>query len=152
MFKSSPVWGVGYGAFTDFHERTAHNSFVLCFSELGLVGYFIWLALLLITIVEVRSLKKLSMEDPQDREFHRWGRAIELALYAFLGAALFLSRTYVLTLYLLLGLGVALVDLTRREGKQVASHSLVGWVSRIGTLVAASIAFIYFSVRIGQLW
>jgi hypothetical protein len=40
-----PVFGVSYNSFTDHHERTTHNSFVLCFAELGLLGYFTWLAL-----------------------------------------------------------------------------------------------------------
>ena len=35
MFQRSPLWGVGYGEFLQYHERTAHNSFVLCLSELG---------------------------------------------------------------------------------------------------------------------
>ena len=44
MFRQQPFFGVGYNMFTDHNEITAHNSFVLCFAELGLFGYFIWLA------------------------------------------------------------------------------------------------------------
>jgi O-antigen ligase len=46
LFKSAPLFGVGFGNFTDFHDHTAHNSFVLCLAELGLVGSTIWVALL----------------------------------------------------------------------------------------------------------
>jgi O-antigen ligase len=30
MFKSAPLFGIGFNGFTDYHEITAHNSFVLC--------------------------------------------------------------------------------------------------------------------------
>ena len=46
LFKSAPLFGIGYGSFTDFNEITAHNSFVLCLAELGLIGSLIWVALL----------------------------------------------------------------------------------------------------------
>jgi putative inorganic carbon (HCO3(-)) transporter len=45
MLVSSPIWGVGKGQFTEWHDLTAHNSFVLCFAELGTAGTMAWLAL-----------------------------------------------------------------------------------------------------------
>jgi hypothetical protein len=36
MLKSDPFLGVGYGNFTEHHERTAHNSFVLCWGCSGI--------------------------------------------------------------------------------------------------------------------
>ena len=36
LLKWRPLFGAGYGNFTDHHHLTAHNSFVLCFAELGL--------------------------------------------------------------------------------------------------------------------
>jgi putative inorganic carbon (hco3(-)) transporter len=44
IFKSAPLFGIGFGAFTDFNDITAHNSFVLCLAELGLVGSTLWVA------------------------------------------------------------------------------------------------------------
>ena len=49
MFKSAPIFGVGFNGFTDLYEITAHNSFVLCLAELGLLGSTLWLALLVTT-------------------------------------------------------------------------------------------------------
>lgn len=42
MLKSNPFFGVGMGGFTDYHHLTAHNSFVLVMSELGVIGYALW--------------------------------------------------------------------------------------------------------------
>jgi len=51
MFKSAPLFGVGFNRFTDLYEITAHNSFVLCLAELGLLGSMLWLALLVTTTI-----------------------------------------------------------------------------------------------------
>lgn len=148
MLKANPIWGIGYNGFTDFNRLTAHNSFVLCFAELGLAGYFVWLSLLVITLLQLSSLGKLSGEEPLDRDFNRWARAIFLALCTFLAAAIFLSRTYILTLYMLLALGTALVDIARRAEKPVFELPPIRWATRVAVLELASIIIIYVVVRL----
>ncbi len=59
MFKKAPLFGVGFGAFTDFNEITAHNSFVLCLAELGLVGTTLWVALLVTTTSSLNKIISL---------------------------------------------------------------------------------------------
>jgi O-antigen ligase len=49
MFKSAPLFGIGFNGFTDLYEITAHNSFILCLAELGLLGSTLWVALLVTT-------------------------------------------------------------------------------------------------------
>jgi len=56
MFKRSPLFGVGFGAFTDFNDITAHNSFVLCLAELGLLGTTLWVALLVTTMTSLNKI------------------------------------------------------------------------------------------------
>jgi O-antigen ligase len=43
LIKSHPVFGVGFGHFTDYYPITAHNSVVVCAAEVGLVGLFFWI-------------------------------------------------------------------------------------------------------------
>ena len=38
MLKMHPVTGVGYGQYTEYYVKVAHNSFVETFAELGLLG------------------------------------------------------------------------------------------------------------------
>ena len=38
IFKTHPITGVGYGQYTEYHIKVAHNSFVETFAELGLLG------------------------------------------------------------------------------------------------------------------
>jgi putative inorganic carbon (hco3(-)) transporter len=59
MFKRSPIFGLGFGKFGDFEDLTAHNSFVLCLAELGLVGCTFWVALLVTTIMGLNRIIKV---------------------------------------------------------------------------------------------
>jgi putative inorganic carbon (HCO3(-)) transporter len=65
MFKHSPLFGVGFGNYTDYYEITAHNSFVLCLAELGLVGSLIWVALLVTTFMGLNKNIKRQQKSRQ---------------------------------------------------------------------------------------
>src|ERR1700686_5663186 len=56
MFKSAPLFGIGFNGFTDFLDITAHNSFVLCLAELGLLGSTLWMALLVTTTTDLNRI------------------------------------------------------------------------------------------------
>jgi hypothetical protein len=101
MFRGQPLFGVGYGAFTDHHPLTAHNSFVLCFAELGLLGLLPWVALLVLAWRELSQVTRFAA--PSSTEA-RMAEALRIALLGFLTCAWFLSRTYQPLLFLLLGL------------------------------------------------
>lgn len=149
MLKSSPIWGVGFGSFTESADRVAHNSFIHCAAELGLVGYFFWLALLTVTLVQSLALEQqLDPHDPSQRELGRWSRATRLALTGFLVAAFFLSRAYNMVLFLLVGLSCAIVDIARREGGTVPRMHLLTWITRIVGLEFGSLGVVYAVVRL----
>ena len=148
MLRGSPVWGVGFAQFREINQLAAHNSFVNCFSETGLVGYFLWLFLVALTFTEVRALAKGDGEDPARTDLAQWGRALYLSLVAFLTAALFLSRTYSSVLFLLLGLGAALSDIARRRGIVANTTPLVRWVPRIVGMEIGSIVLVKIMVTV----
>jgi hypothetical protein len=62
LLKNAPLFGVGFGRFTEFNDITAHNSIVLCLAELGLVGTTLWLALLVTTTMDLNNLIRLREE------------------------------------------------------------------------------------------
>jgi putative inorganic carbon (HCO3(-)) transporter len=64
LFKQSPLFGVGFGQFTATGAHTAHNSFLLCFSELGLFGFFFWTGLLVVTVLELNDYLKAARQEP----------------------------------------------------------------------------------------
>jgi hypothetical protein len=64
MFKSAPLFGIGFNGFTDLYEITAHNSFVLCLAELGLVGSTLWMALLVTTTMGLNRIIGVQRKKP----------------------------------------------------------------------------------------
>jgi hypothetical protein len=80
------LFGTGFGSFTDFSDITAHNSFVLCLAELGLVGSTIWLALLVTTMTSLNGIIKRREETPTaggrvDTQEHIPDPAVETSVY-----------------------------------------------------------------------
>ncbi len=113
MFKSHPFFGVGRDQFKDFNHITAHNSFVLAYSEIGFIGYFFWFALFLVSAAQLYHCLKiirLKLKSAKDddlktlKNFQSLGLSI---MYAYIGALVcifFLSRSYATITYMLLGL------------------------------------------------
>ena len=109
MLKRWPVFGAGWRRFTEFSEedRVAHNSFVHCWGELGLFGYFFWLGLIIASVKDGLALSKVEPDGPEQRALSRLARAGLASLAGYLAAGFFLSRTYVHPLYILFALFAA---------------------------------------------
>jgi len=110
MLKSNPIFGVGKGRFMEFSDQShaAHNSFVHTYAELGLFGYFFWLGLVLSCMKDTHVLSRLESRDRRTLEVRGLARATLAALVGFMAASFFLSRQYVLALYLFFGIAAAL--------------------------------------------
>ncbi len=151
MLKASPIWGVGFGNFSEGHEQVAHNAFVHCVAELGLVGYFLWLCVLATTLFDSVVLSgRLDPDDPFDAEVSRWLWATRAGLVAFLVAGFFLSSAYSPMLFLLVGLSTATVELARQHGRPVPSLHLFGWLAGILVLEVATLGLVYLGIRLAS--
>lgn len=113
LFESQPLFGVGAGNFTEHNYLTAHNSFVLALAETGFIGFTIWLAFVAycfrMMIAILRYNPTLDSEDAAQTwaTERKLGMTLLLSLCGLFAAAFFLSRTYVVVLYLLAALVVA---------------------------------------------
>lgn len=165
LFKSAPVFGVGYENFATANRgQTAHNSFIVCLAELGLFGYAFWVSLLVFTMFGLNALiasfklrhgpPEISIGtaelDAESVELERWAEAIRLSIVAFLVAAFFLSRAYALTLYLALGMAVALSSLVSDDGEPSNEQPLWKPLGFSAGLGVATIVLVYLMIRIGN--
>lgn len=151
MFQSSPLWGIGYGLFTNHADRTAHNSFVLCLSELGLIGSFLWLSLLVTCVLYLQafSRRRVSQSDAESVREGRWAFAIRCALYPVLITSWFLSRTYSTPLYLVMGLSAAISTMYPFNGPALAPRRNWAWVT--AAVLPVLTAAVYATVRMRSL-
>lgn len=141
MLKSKPLFGVGYGQFTEFHERVAHNSFVHSFGELGLFGE-IWFVSLFYWYFRSVTPKN----DPDG-----WGRTLAASGAGVLTCIWFLSRQYVTPLYVLLALGASYGSIREKQQSQ-SLHWTVRAVAANTGLAIAVVATVYVSVRLLAHW
>lgn len=145
MLLSHPIFGIGYGNFLDYHSYTAHNTFVLCFSELGLTGYFIFIGMLVLTF---KNLNRAIEFLPDGSEEKKWAALHRTSLVGFLTCAFFLSRTYVPNLYILFALCLCASQFVPRQLVDEIQPPLatVKWVKTSAVLSIASIIAIYIIV------
>lgn len=110
MFVANPALGVGVGNFTQHTHLTAHNSLVLVLAETGIIGYTVWLAMVAYCFLMPVTVLRLpaSMEDSEHQRLwtdeRRLAMTLLISMVGFFACAFFLSRSYVIVLYILLGL------------------------------------------------
>ena len=146
MLKASPLFGIGFEQFEEQNQLTAHNSFVLCFAELGFLGYFFWLALVVTAIMGLQRAAQFPIKKPEDEDLRRCVTTMRAALYTFLVTSWFLSRTYNITLYVLLALAAAVIY-QYRDTQPQTTVSAERWIAVTLASQAISIVLIYVTIR-----
>lgn len=60
IFRSHPLVGVGIDQFADYNDtgHTAHNSYILCLSETGLIGYFCWMGTIVSNLTGLSQISR----------------------------------------------------------------------------------------------
>lgn len=146
MLRGNPFFGVGYGRFAEHHSHTAHNSFVLCFAELGTVGYFLWLGLIVLVF---KQLNQAIEAVKPGQEAYQWALALRTGLVGFFTCAVFLSRAYHPPVYILLAFAIGAAYCSREylpgavKGRQPGP---LAWRATTFWLEVGSIFFIYVIV------
>src|SRR5262249_46030728 len=119
----------------------------LCFTELGMFGYFFWMALLITTITSLSALTRSEIKTPADQQFIGAAYSLRAALFAFLVTGWFLSPTYTETLYILLGLAACLLQCRISTG---AAQPLPvrPWARRTFAWELATMVMVYVAVKV----
>jgi O-antigen ligase len=174
LLKSHPLFGVGFGYMPDYTEEhlTAHNSLVVCAAELGLFGLYFWSLFLVSTVrdaLAIASPAKVSEGEPivaeeelfpqatrkieavDKAEVNRLGRLVVLSLTGFLVAGWFLSRAYVMTLFLLGGMVEVIYEMALQRGMIAPRLRLARVLPYAGGLAISLILLMYIMLRITNL-
>lgn len=108
MFLSSPLYGIGANQFSEQYRLTAHNSFVLVMAETGIIGITLWIAFLAYGFRMLLAMLRQPLGTPDApglvAEDHRHALTLLLSLSGAMVCAFFLSRSYVVVIYLITGL------------------------------------------------
>jgi putative inorganic carbon (hco3(-)) transporter len=110
MFKANPIFGIGKGMFTDYHQLTAHNSFILVLAELGILGSLFFVGMFFYPLYSA----KLIFWHYEGSEVSDQRRSFMVASFSVLIGLLigmfFLSRSYVLLPYMMVGLVMVIIN------------------------------------------
>ncbi len=138
MFKSNPVYGVGYEQFTQHHHLTAHNSYLLALSELGLVGLTLFMMILYLSFkIPVQALRRYPAHG-EAAVARVWSLALLASLCGVAVGSFFLSFTYHQVLWIYLGMSGALYASIRRHDP---SFTIRTSLLEKSLLVAGCVAF-----------
>jgi putative inorganic carbon (hco3(-)) transporter len=156
QLAAHPITGVGYGAFPELnHGLAAHNSFVTCFTEIGLPGFFCWTGCLYYAF---RRRGKSSDEtpsgavQPRPEESELFLRSVRLDAYivqiafgGFLIGSFTSNHTYSAVLYLLMS--ACIVSHSVCEGAfaplELTRDERISDLKRIAFLCVGLIGIIY---------
>ncbi|WOO41445.1 O-antigen ligase family protein [Rubellicoccus peritrichatus] len=146
-FKSSPVFGVGYGMVTDYTylDASAHNSFVTAYAELGIIGYTAWLALIMFALYSMLRISKMEPDSPEDIEIKAIATGLFASLIATCASGFFITRTYYMPLFITLAICAALYGYVASRLGWAQMNDYCGWKPRsAGVAISASITSIIF--------
>jgi hypothetical protein len=149
-----PFFGVGFSNFSDHHTLTAHNSLVLAMSELGLIGYPVWLALvgysaLMLYRLSFAPVPTQAREnaDLVDREIAA-SRALFAAGLGFAVGAFFLSQSYKFMLFLMCGLAVGRFIGANAAAGNLWSCSISAPLIKWPAIAFASIVVLWLGLKV----
>ncbi len=168
LLKSYPLFGVGYGNLPDHLGFTAHNSLAVCVAELGLFGLYCWCMFLLPTVRDTLTIaspakvcdakpilseadlfpyEARKVEEIDKAEVNRLGRLMLLSLTGFLVAGWFLSRAYVMTLFLLGGMAEVFYEMALQRGMVTPRLRMARVLPYAGVLVVSLMLLMYIMLR-----
>lgn len=153
MLRAHPLFGVGYNLFTEHHSLTAHNSFVLAIAELGILGYYVWLSNIVLTVmmlfqIERRTPLATSPSGAEWQEVRSLSRALLYGMVGGLMASLFLSRSYTVIWYVHIGLVVAIYQYAQREWPVVEGISFARYWGRLFVFSNLSVLGFWLLTRV----
>jgi O-antigen ligase len=104
--KSAPIFGIGVGEFSDQEGLLVHNSFLQCYTEMGIIGGTIFSGAFYLAVWGPYRLKKYlpRIADPELRRLQPYLLAIMVGSIVGMFSS---TRSYRVDTYLLLGLAGA---------------------------------------------
>jgi O-antigen ligase len=138
IFQQSPLIGIGMDNYRQFSSHVAHNSFIHCYTELGLIGGTLFLGAFYFALKGMYDLRNRDQDDP---ELHRLYPFLMATLAAYTVGICFLSRSYIVPTYMILGLAVVYQRLHATQ----APIALPAWTFAWPRLAGVSFGFLISS-------
>lgn len=147
LVREHPIFGVGRGMFGEHYFITAHNSYLLTASELGLMGMLLWSIVMYVTVKIPFTLAFKPPPGTSD-EIREFALALFVSLCAFLVGIAFLSFAYHNLLWIYIGLAGALYGIAREKVPGFDVSVTPRELGFVGAADAAVLAFLFVFTRL----
>ena len=102
MIEQNPIIGVGIGCFPNEHAKlspyhlqsAAHNAFVQVTAELGIVGLFLFISIIVVSLVMSQRIKRAARAHLTDPDLLWLASAVQVSFIGYVTCAFFLSHAY----------------------------------------------------------
>ena len=171
VYRSHLFFGVGFHNLPDYTDShlTAHNSVMVCASELGSFGFLCWSVFLFTSFSEasatssakkVHEGKPVAVEDVpfprriapteslEKTDINQLGQSFLLALVGYFIAGWFLSRAITITLFMLGGLSESAYQLALNRGMISQRPPLLKLLRQSAIMAVSLLIAMYVVVRI----
>jgi hypothetical protein len=144
-FRESPLFGIGTGMFQERAGLVVHNSFVHCFAELGLLGGTLFLGAFLCSAWQVH---RVGASGQLPSGCLRRLAPFILAVVVACAVGLFsLTRAYVASTWIIVGLAVAYVTVAKKATALPPLRLNLRLAGRLALVSGAFLVGVYLFVR-----
>lgn len=153
-FKKAPIFGLGYGMFWQVAgDRAAHNAFVTCYTEVGLLGYWFWFSLLQFGVIGCwRTMRAFHRPKTEVQRYLKRAAGLSIAaMVGFSAGAYFLSRAFVFPIFFLFAIlsSIPLIAQRHLPEDHPPLQNVATDIWGLGTLsTIGSVIYIYVTILI----
>lgn len=148
VWRQFPLFGIGQGMLVEQVGVVSHNSFLQCFSELGLVGGISFVGAFLAAALGVWP--RLEAVGSQEPAIVRLRAYVFAALVGYAAGISIISRQFVTPTYLMLGFAAAVHSLTLSPASELRINNRLILLTLSAS--AAALLFFYICVRLLVRW
>ena len=105
----------------------------------------------MVTQYELTAIRTLPAES-EGLSLQSYATAVQISLWGYIACGFFLSRTYFMLLYLLVGMAVAIATMAKHAGDFRSELSFMAFSKQTVAWCCASIMFIYIFVRMNAIF
>lgn len=148
VWRTYPIFGLGEGLLVERTGVVSHNSFLQCFSELGLVGGVAFVGAFVAAALGLWSREPTAAAE--DASLWRFRAYTFAAILGYAAGIALISRQFVTPTYLMLGLATTVHTLTKSSAGELRINNRF-MILTLSTS-AAALAFFHLCVRLLVRW
>jgi O-antigen ligase len=146
LFHQSPIFGIGCNRLADITGLVAHNSYVQGYTEIGLIGGTLFVGAIYIPLWELGRLRQL-IRRKTPTQWGTWTGCIMAVLVGYAVGMFSLTRNYMVSTYVIIGLAVAFAAVMAAEHPELPAIKPKVLIRRVAMVSMGMLIILEFFAR-----